>query len=211
MNTDTNYDNCTTVYNPDQLNSDGNFIDNSPPWSVSQDDDTFVRSDDDGDACDGDADSDARLDQFESLGCNGSGPMDPADADTDDDLFLDGAECALLTDPASSSSKPTADACRAWTGAATTSTDTDADHIPDWLEFCKHRTDWTSADHDGDAAVDGMDDGCEVASVNGDRTVNIGDKGMVALAVSDPSKRALNLDATRTGSSTSAIPGSSAS
>ena len=52
------FDNCPQYFNADQLNSDGNFVDNSPPYSTAVDDKTWAMSDEIGDACDNDQDND---------------------------------------------------------------------------------------------------------------------------------------------------------
>ena len=96
--------------------------------------------------------------------------------DTDGDRFLDGVECALGTDPSNALSKPLLTAC----GAAG---DFDGDKISNRIEVCFYNTNPALADTDGDEAVDGETDGCEMASLNGDRTVNSLDQGMLASGI----------------------------
>ncbi|MBI5287848.1 MAG: hypothetical protein HY873_02620, partial [Chloroflexi bacterium] len=117
-------DNCDLVTNPGQEHSDGNFIDQTPPST--QDDRTWPNSDPAGDACDTDDDNDGILDVDEAAGCNASGPLLATNRDTDGDRFLDGAECAVGTNPASAASKPTIAQCAAFLGVAST-LDTDGD------------------------------------------------------------------------------------
>ncbi|MBI5288504.1 MAG: hypothetical protein HY873_05985, partial [Chloroflexi bacterium] len=98
-------DNCPFDNNVSQAWSDSNFTDQTPPST--QDDRTWPNSDPTGDACDNDDDNDGILDVNEAAGCNGSGPLLATNRDTDGDRFLDGAECAIGTNPGSSASKPT--------------------------------------------------------------------------------------------------------
>ena len=88
------------------------------------------------------------------------------------------------TDPVSAASKPTAAMCATHLGVAT-STDTDGDKLRDHLEFCNYNTDSANTDSDGDRFIDGAKDGCEAASFNGDRGVNVADMGMLAMAISN--------------------------
>lgn len=207
-NTDVNRDNCPGVANSSQANTDGNFRDNSPPYTTSVDDRTFGRSDDDGDACDTDDDNDGVVDWFEvafplppelqSLCPGTTAPIDPLLFDTDGDRFHDGAECVLGTDANSDASRPTSAMCAAYFGV-TTSTDTDGDKIRDHIEACHYNSDRTQPDSDGDKALDGAVDGCEVASLNGDRIVNVADMGMLASAIANLSFRIVNMDLNKDG------------
>jgi hypothetical protein len=129
------------------------------------DDVTRAHSDNEGDACDDDDDNDGISDTDEAAGCNGSGALNPMESDTDGDRFLDGAECARGTNPASSLSKPTITSCGG-TG------DADGDRVMERIEVCNHNTDPNVADTDGD----GVRDGCEVASINVDHVVNSSDQ-----------------------------------
>ena len=102
-----------------------------------------------------------------------SAPTNPLESDTDGDRFLDGAECALGTNPASSASAPAVASCAA-VG------DPDADKIQSRLEVCFYNTNPNAVDTDGDAAAAGAKDGCEIASINADRIVNSIDQGAMA-------------------------------
>jgi sugar lactone lactonase YvrE len=175
-------DNCPTVYNPGQEQSDGNFSDQTPPST--QDDRTWPNSDATGDACDadGDLDNDGLTASAEAAGCSGSGPLQATSRDTDGDRFLDGAECAMGTDPNNAGSKPSLGACAA-------SGDPDGDKIQSRVEVCHYNTD--PNDNDTDDALDGLPagpakDGCEIASINGDRVVNAADQLLLANAITAP-------------------------
>jgi hypothetical protein len=175
-------DNCPFDANSGQENSDGNLIDLTPPEA--QDDTSWVNSDSQGDACDPDADNDALANDVEAnLGPGGTqhstclaatANTSPTAMDSDGDLFTDGAECALGTDPMNASSKPTDSSCATFLGV-TTSTDTDADGVRDVIEYCHYGSDRTKTDTDGDGAADG----CEIASVDNVSTVNDTDKNLV--------------------------------
>jgi hypothetical protein len=104
-NTDPNVDNCPTVYNPDQINSDGQRRDNGPKvpgtWASNP------IQDKNGDACDLDNDNDNALDIYEDeIGTN------PLKLDTDGDTVNDGAEARrknaadLNADPLDPAKKP---------------------------------------------------------------------------------------------------------
>jgi len=138
------------------------------------DDLTWPNSDTIGDNCgDTDDDNDGLSDTAELAGpcASSSGPTDPLKGDTDGDLVLDGAECALGTDPTNPSSKPSATACGA-------STDPDGDGFSTRIEVCGYNTDPNNANTDGDSCGDGR----EIASVNGDFAVTSADLGSVAAA-----------------------------
>jgi hypothetical protein len=181
-------DNCPALANADQLNSDRNFVDQTPPST--QDDGTWINSDNLGDACDDDDDNDGLSDAAEALGCNGSGPLNPVVRDTDGDRFLDGAECLLGTNPADPGSRPTITAC----GPAT---DGDGDGIPARVEICHYNSNPNSANTDGDACGDAR----EVASLNGDNIVNVADMGLLAAEISRPAPPAKisNMDLNKDG------------
>jgi len=196
-------DNCLSVPNPGQENSDGNFIDQTPPST--QDDRTWPNSDPTGDACDTDDDNDGILDVDEAAGCNGSGPLDPTNRDTDGDRFLDGAECAVGTNPASAASKPTIAQCAAFVGVAS-NVDSDGDRLRDHIEFCNYNTDPndtdTDKDQDGFPTTGLAKDGCEAASFNNDRIVTSGDQLLLALEIVrevTPSLRMVNMDINKDG------------
>jgi hypothetical protein len=175
-------DNCPFDANPGQENADGNVIGLTPPEA--QDDTSWVNSDNTGDACDPDADNDALSNDIEmQLGPSGThhsvclaatAATSQIALDSDGDLFADGAECALGTDPMNAASKPTDASCATFLGV-TTSTDTDGDGVRDVIEYCHYGSNRTSADTDGD----GREDGCEVASVDNVSTVNDTDKNLV--------------------------------
>jgi hypothetical protein len=182
-NTDTSVDNCPGLANPSQVNSDGNYVDNSPPatppYPYTIDDATWAMSDALGDDCDDDDDNDGMPDLAEVAGCNGSGPLDRLNRDTDGDNFLDGPECALGTNAASAASKPLVSACGA-------RGDADGDGIPDREEYCFYQTDVGRVETDGDITSDGADDGCEVASVNNDAVVNSADQLLLGMEMLRP-------------------------
>ncbi|MBI5288017.1 MAG: serine hydrolase [Chloroflexi bacterium] len=193
-------DNCPDLANPDQLNADGNFIDNSPPYPAASDDRTWIMSDASGDACDTDDDNDGRLDVNEISGgaCVVTSSLLP---DTDGDRYLDGAECVAGTDPNDPASKPTPAQCAAYLGVTTT-TDTDGDLIRDYIEVCNYNSNPNSVDSDGDQLTGGARDDCEAASFNGDRVVNSGDQLLLVqeiLREPDQSLRLPNFDINKDG------------
>jgi hypothetical protein len=190
-------DNCPSVANAGQENSDGNFIDQTPPST--QDDRTWPNSDAAGDACDADDDNDGLADTAEAAGCNGSGALNALARDTDGDRFLDGAECTFGTNPASAGSKPALASC----GPAG---DTDGDRIQNRIEVCNYNTNPNDTDTDND--LDGFPttgltrDGCEVASLNNDRVVNSGDQLLLVMEIvrePTPSLRLVNFDLNKDG------------
>ncbi len=182
-------DNCPAVPNNRQDNTDRNFIDHSPPFLSTVDDKTRAYSDALGDSCDSDDDNDNRYDWSEASCGSGS---DPLRADTDADRFLDGAECALGTDPTLFASKPLVTACGA-------TTDVDGDKITERVEVCFYGTDPNNSDTDGDKALDGAKDGCEAASFNSDRIVNVADMGMLATAIGNVAFRVVSVDVNKDG------------
>ncbi len=188
-------DNCATVANPAQANYDANFIDQTPPST--QDDLTWIMSDGRGDVCDLDADNDGIANGAEATGCNSSGSLSSTNRDTDGDRVIDGAECAIGTNPGSAASKPTPAQCAAHLSVSLP-TDTDADGIRDATEFCGYMSSRTDSDTDGD----GADDGCEVASFNVDTVVNPADMGLLAtemLRAALPSAKLANMDVNKDG------------
>ena len=196
--TDTS-DNCPADYNPDQLNTDRNFID-LHVFGKTFDDLTAANSDQLGDACDADKDNDGLTNGDElNLGPGGSAhplcpaataPTDPLKADTDGDRVLDRAECALGTDPANAASKPPAssagdtdhdgltDAFEVTIGTNPTKADTDGDFFLDGVEYKGYNTSPLVLNTDGDACSDGK----EIASVNADLTVDTADQSLVVAA-----------------------------
>jgi hypothetical protein len=199
-NNDTATDNCVSVWNTPQGNTDGNFVDNSPPYASGADDKTWIRSDAQGNDCDPDDDNDGLDDNVEPglpyAPCpTASGPTDPLLRDTDGDRFLDGPECTLGFDPVSSASKPALSACGP-TG------DTDGDRVTDRVEVCNYNSNPGNADSDGDVGLDGAKDGCEVGSINGDRVINAGDQLLLAQEIVrvPPPAKLVNFDLNKDGS-----------
>ena len=182
-------DNCPSDANSPQSNADANFVSNAPVYA--QNDTTWIRSDNAGDACDADDDNDGLLDADELSGAAcASVATDPLQRDTDGDRYLDGAECARSTNPTTAASKPLLTAC----GPAG---DSDGDKLLDRIENCHYGSNPASANSDGDGCTDGR----EVASVNGDAVVNVGDVGMVVseiARVGGPPK-IVNLDINKDG------------
>jgi len=186
-------DNCPTVYNPDQLNTDAKPIDNGPV--VEGDDLTVPYSDGYGDACDPDDDNDWMQDTGtnslgvpgEDVGC-GSGPTNPLLRDTDGDTVIDGAECLLGSDPNNSNSKPVRyppnDSDRdgipanveALLGSSDSKCDTDGDGISDGIEFMG----WGTSPSLKDSNSNSCGDNIEIADVDGDGWVNVGDQLIIA-------------------------------
>lgn len=201
-------DNCPAVANAGQQNNDRNFIDLPP--SKSFDDKTAANSDSLGDACDVDDDNDGISDTVESGGppcASATGPTNPLVADTDGDRVLDGAECALGSDPTNASSKPV---------IPTSTNDPDADRLSTQFELAIG-TDPTRADTDGDGLNDGLEvkfygtnplkpntdgdtcpDAAEVASINGDSLVNVLDLQNDAIQL-DPAPYILDFDVNKDG------------
>lgn len=180
--TNTNFanDNCPApTWNRIQANTDGNFVDNPSPYVI--DDKTWIDSDATGDLCDTDRDNDGLTDAVELSGppcASASARTSIVLWDHDGDRFIDSVECTLGTDPANPENSPGSNpsslpAC----GAAG---DSDGDHILNRVEYCAYGSNPASLDSDGDMALDGARDGCEVASLNSDRTVNSGDQLLLA-------------------------------
>jgi CSLREA domain-containing protein len=161
---------CPGFYAESPYNHD-DFIDLAPDRPF--DDATWANSDGLDDACDADDDNDGLTDaQEDAGGCGlgGGGPQtNPFDWDHDDDLVLDGVECAIGTSPNLEFETPTPAQCGS-TG------DADADGVVDYREVCYYGTSTSSADSDGD----GCSDRREIASVNGDLVVNVIDLQQVA-------------------------------
>ena len=175
-------DNCATVANPSQTNSDANFIDNPP--TLTQDDGSRAMSDVAGNACDTDADNDGLVDALEialpGAACaSATAPLSPINPDSDNDAHIDWAECAIGTNPNLASSKPTGEQCRMLAGAASQATDTDGDKVADRVERCGYFTASVSVDSDGD----GRRDQCEVASLNTLPALNSLDQLLLAQAI----------------------------
>ncbi len=171
-------DNCPAAANASQPNADANVINLAPQKPYN--DLTSANSDNAGNACDPDDDNDGLPDTTETGGppCpSASGPTNPLLRDTDGDRVLDGAECALGTDPLNPASKPTTAQCAAAMGV-TIATDSDSDGVRDAIEFCYYGTNPLSANTD----ADGCGDAREIATVNTDNTVNSTDLQQIATA-----------------------------
>jgi hypothetical protein len=170
-NTDQLRDNCPSVHNAPQFNTDGNFINYFSAKVFN--DVTAPMSDAAGNACDTDDDNDSSADADEANGfdCGAAANTvtDPLDADSDEDLVLDGAECILGTDPNNINSVPPVASCVA-------SGDNDSDRMLDSREFCFYGTSASFTDSDND----GCTDGAEIASVNGDTKVDALDLAQIA-------------------------------
>lgn len=186
-------DNCPSDANPGQENSDGNFIDLPP--SKPYDDTTRANSDNAGDACDADDDNDGipdtDEDTFPMPSCaSATGATSSVLADTDGDRHLDAAECVLGYDPTDSTSRPPnaippdadsdrlPDSVEATLGTDPSEPDSDGDGVLDGVEWRHYNTSPLLVNTDGDLCSDGK----EIASINGDTTVNIIDLQQVAQA-----------------------------
>jgi hypothetical protein len=193
-----NIDNCPFDASGTQKNTDFEPL-VSPPVPASPNDTTIANSDKLGDACDADADNDGLLNTVETglgpghashtLCLTASADTDPLKSDTDGDRVLDSAECAMGSDPANVASKPPipsvandtdrdglSDVFEIEKGTDPTKRDTDADKIPDGVEYKGYNTDPNSTDTDGDLCADGR----ETASVNTDTRVDSLDLLVVA-------------------------------
>lgn len=183
-------DNCPSVANPGQQNSNSEII--PLPPSIPYDDHTNPKASPLGDACNPDIDADGLTNAQEA-----SAGTNPTNPDSDGDHQLDGAEVTCGSDPLNESSMVTAnagndtdgdllpDACEILIGTNPNVRDTDGDGIVDGIEFLRLGTNPLARDTDGDGCADGP----EVASVNFDRAVNSLDLQALALrfgVVSNP-------------------------
>lgn len=189
-------DNCPDDFNPLQLNSDTDpvFVAAGLPLDV-----TAPNGDSFGDACDDDDDNDGLSDDIEVRipspdisGCDAvTGPTDALVLDTDGDRVLDGAECALESDPVNPNSLPPPlatdtdgdgldDVFENGQDFSSIDPDTDDDRIADGIEFLHYGTSPLQPDTD----FDGCPDGVEIASVDGNTTVNIVDVMIVVYGAS---------------------------
>jgi hypothetical protein len=169
VNTNAAADNCPTVSNSSQVNSDSAAFINGP--NVPSDDATIGNGDRFGDACDSDDDNDGRSDSAEPIfpdaSCSAAtGPMLPLDRDTDGDHLLDGWECQNGSDPVNATSR----------FLGTGNADADGDNVPDLWERRGHNTSVSSLDTDGD----GCGDLVELASVDANKVVGDSDRLAVA-------------------------------
>ncbi len=193
-------DSCPIAANPLQQNSDRNFI-ALPHPRYGFDDVTRAMSDNLGDACDADTDNDqiSNADELQlgptgtshSLCPSATAATDPMNSDTDGDRVIDGAECALGSNPNDPLSKPAVpsalndtdrdglpNAFEALLGTDPSKSDTDGDGINDGVEYKGYGTNPLIANSDGDACSDGR----EIASVNADTVVTAVDLAIIASA-----------------------------
>jgi len=177
-------DNCPTVYNPDQKNSDGGRRPNGPnipnEWASNPAQDRM------GDACDLDNDNDALPDSEEF---DDHCPYRLV-ADSDSDGVLDGFEATNGYDPCNGASKPS------WAGGS----DGDNDGLLDGSERGGYNTCAFTGDivpgyslcaPPSDSDLDGCADMVEVLDLNGDRFADSGDRGLenkriAGIIASDP-------------------------
>ena len=190
-------DNCPAHFNPGQENNDRNFIAASTPLPT--DDLTRAMSDYPGDVCDDDDDNDGCSTSRDGRAC--SAPTDPLQPDTDGDGVIDLTGLYAGGDPLNASVKPSAATCAAQIGA-TVGMDRDGDRIKDHAEYCGYNTNWFQLDSD----LDGVNDGCEAVSLNGDTAVNSTDQLLLAYGIlgdlSGPPNR--NADISKDGAVNSA-------
>jgi hypothetical protein len=174
------------------------------------DDATRANSDFLGDLCDTDDDNDGLLDATEGMTppcASGSMPTSPTVADTDGDRHLDGAECALGSDPFVAASVPGVfpdgdfdrlpDSFETALNSDPADSDTDDDGLLDGVEFRFYNTSSIHANLDGDLCNDGK----EAASINGDQTVSSTDIQQVAVSfgpTTDPDYL-VNMDVDKNG------------
>jgi hypothetical protein len=166
-------DNCPTVYNPDQTNTDGQRRPNGS--QIPGDWASNPAQDNAGDACDPDDDNDALPDSQEY---DDECPYRLV-ADSDGDRVLDGYEVANGYNPCSLASKPP------WEGGS----DSDGDGFGDLLERSGYNTcafvgdvfpDYSFCTDPTDSDGDGCEDWIEIVDVNGSRQANIFDVLLVA-------------------------------
>ena len=170
-------DNCPTVYNPDQLNSDGGKRPAGPQipggWASNPAADKL------GDACDPDDDNDGLPDASENeLSC----PY-RLNADSDGDRIVDGYEVSHSTNACDAGS-PATPAC-----SGVPFVDSDSDGLSDCIEHSGYNTcasvndpvpGWSSCANPMDSDGDGCADVLEVMDINGDRKVSVGDQTLLA-------------------------------
>ncbi len=172
-------DNCPTVFNPDQKNLNGEVLLLPKPSPVFNDA-TNPSADKVGDACDPDIDGDGIPNAQESaLGTS------PYVWDTDGDRVNDGTEVKCGSNPLVATSTLTGtdtdhdglpDSCETLYGTNPLVADTDGDGVRDGVEVKYWMSNPLSQDTDGD----GCGDAREIATVDGNRTVNSTDLFLVA-------------------------------
>jgi hypothetical protein len=152
-------------------NSDGEVRPNGP--NVDGDDATWPEHDLTGDVCDMDDDNDGLPDLAEVAGVMCSNKISlPNNVDSDGDHLHDGWECANGSDPFDAASR----------FMGTNTGDADGDHVLDYWEARGYNGSGNSIDSDGD----GCNDMVEIASTDGNRAVDDGDRLATA-------RRALNI------------------
>ncbi len=171
-------DNCVSVVNPDQLNSNDEITELPSPFPFTDHTNAIALAF--GDACNPDLDNDGLTGgQETTAGTN------PSLFDTDGDRQRDGAEVACGSNPLDGLSRVTGsdsdgdqlpNTCEVIAGTNTNVSDSDGDGLPDGIEFLRLGTNPTVADTDGD----GCGDGKETASFNHDLSVNPADLGILA-------------------------------
>ncbi len=173
------FDNCATVFNPGQANLDGEPLLLPKPSPV-YNDATNPAADALGDACDADIDGDSVLNVNETPAF-----LSPFIWDTDGDRTNDGTEIACGTNPLQATSNlsgPDTDsdklpnACELVYATNPADPDSDDDGVLDGAEVKYWMSNPLSGNTDGDNCADGR----EVASINGDRAVNVVDLQQVA-------------------------------
>lgn len=170
-NMDPKMDNCPTVANSPQTNTDAAPI---PTGRGPGPDTTVPNGDNLGDACDPDDDNDGYADIDEPVVPDMSCPSKSAatsavNPDSDGDGRTDGSECALGSDPANPASKP---------GSEPACSDGDGDRVRAALEYRGYNTSDGATDTDGDSRADGL----EIMDVNGNGVADMADAVIVAKA-----------------------------
>lgn len=169
-------DNCPTVPNPDQANTDAEPVRGG---TSGMRDWTNPAADNLGDACDPDLDNDGLSNDDEAaLGA------DERSSDTDRDGWSDRIEALCGADPLAFAVRPSGpdmdgdripDACETVIGSRVTQSDSDNDTLSDLIEAR-----WGSNPLDNDSDDDGIRDQCEVASVDRSSDVNVIDLQQIA-------------------------------